>query len=190
MPPVTVMPSVPASVKLPVPVSWLAGRLKADNVVIVELEDALMFPAVKLDAVPVMFVPTKAEGVPRAGVTRVGLVASTTAPEPVVVAAEIAVPLPCRMPVMVVESVMAGVVVAVATVPASPLADTTETEVTVPEVAGEAQAGEPATIVRTCVFEPFARELSRPAELLVTRPALEKLDRVRAPPSVLGSEPL
>ena len=40
-------------------------------------------PAVKLAAVPVMFVPTKALGVPRAGVTSVGLVARTTEPEPV-----------------------------------------------------------------------------------------------------------
>ena len=35
-------------------------------------------------------------------------------------------------PVMLVVSVIAGVVVAVATVPASPLADTTDTLVTVP----------------------------------------------------------
>jgi hypothetical protein len=37
----------------------------------------------KLVAVPVMFVPTKALGVPRAGVTRVGDVANTFAPVPV-----------------------------------------------------------------------------------------------------------
>ena len=49
------------------------------------------------------------------------------------VAAEIAVPLPLSKPVIVVVSVMAGVVVAVATVPAKPLADTTETLVTEPE---------------------------------------------------------
>ena len=36
-------------------------------------------------------------------------------------------------PVIVVDRVMAGVVVAVATVPARPLADTTETVVTEPE---------------------------------------------------------
>ena len=47
-------------------------------------------------------------------------------------AALIAVPLPLSMPVIVVDSVMAGVEVAVATVPAKPLADTTETVVTVP----------------------------------------------------------
>lgn len=40
-------------------------------------------PAVKPAAVPVMFVPTKAVGVPKAGVTSVGLVANTAAPVPV-----------------------------------------------------------------------------------------------------------
>ena len=47
-------------------------------------------------------------------------------------AAAIAVPLPYKTPEMLVVSVMAGVVVAVATVPAKPLADTTDTLVTVP----------------------------------------------------------
>ena len=56
-------------------------------------------------------------------------------PAPVIthmVAAEIAVPLPLRIPVIVVVNVIAGVVVLVATVPAKPLADTTDTLVTVP----------------------------------------------------------
>lgn len=44
-------------------------------------------------------------------------------------------PSPLRRPVIVVERVIAGVVVAVATVPEKPLAVTTETEVTVPEPA-------------------------------------------------------
>jgi hypothetical protein len=48
------------------------------------------------------------------------------------VAALIAVPSPFSTPVTVVESVTAGVVVAVATVPARPLADTTDTLETVP----------------------------------------------------------
>ena len=43
-----------------------------------------------------------------------------------------AVPLPFKTPVIVVVSVMAGVVVAVATVPAKPFADTTDAEVTPP----------------------------------------------------------
>ena len=50
-------------------------------------------------------------------------------------AALIAVPLPLSRPVMVVESVIAGVVVAVATVPANPLADTTDTLDTLPAAA-------------------------------------------------------
>jgi hypothetical protein len=48
------------------------------------------------------------------------------------VAALIAVPLPFNTPVTVVDNVTAGVVVAVATVPARPLADTTDTLETVP----------------------------------------------------------
>lgn len=47
-------------------------------------------------------------------------------------AAEIAVPLPFKMPVMLVDSVSAGVAPPL-DVPARPLADTTETAVTVPE---------------------------------------------------------
>jgi hypothetical protein len=63
---------------------------------------------------------------------------------------EIEVPLPDKTPVAVVEIVIAGVVVAVATVPEKPLALTTETEVTVPEVAGLAQeGGDPVVAVRT-----------------------------------------
>ena len=42
-------------------------------------------------------------------------------------------PLPYKMPEMLVVRVNAGVVVAVATVPAKPLADTTDTLVTEPE---------------------------------------------------------
>lgn len=89
---------------------------------------------------PVVIIPDTpmdvALATPSAGVTRVGEVAKTTEPEPVVAAALIAVPLPERMPVTVVESVIAGVVVAVATVPAKPLADTTDTLVTLPPLPG------------------------------------------------------
>ena len=48
------------------------------------------------------------------------------------VAALIAVPSPFKSPVMLVEIVIAGVVVSVATVPPKPFADTTEVLVTVP----------------------------------------------------------
>ena len=40
-------------------------------------------PTVKFAAVPLMLVPTNAEGVPNAGVTKVGLVPKTNAPLPV-----------------------------------------------------------------------------------------------------------
>jgi hypothetical protein len=49
----------------------------------VKLAFVVTLPAVKPDAVPVMFVPTKDVGVPRAGVTKVGLFDKTTATDPV-----------------------------------------------------------------------------------------------------------
>ena len=49
----------------------------------VKLALVVTLPAVRPEAVPVMFVPTRADGVPRAGVTRVGLVANTKEPVPV-----------------------------------------------------------------------------------------------------------
>ena len=74
-------------------------------------------------------------------------------------AAEIAVPLPFKTPVTLVVRVIAGVLVAVATVPAKPLADTTDTLVTVPLVAGAAQAGAlPVVAVNTCPVVPAAVE--------------------------------
>lgn len=54
-------------------------------------------PAVKPAAVPVIFVPTRADGVPRLGVTKVGLVARTTEPVPEVVPA-------VRLPPLVVAT--------------------------------------------------------------------------------------
>jgi hypothetical protein len=49
----------------------------------VKLAFVVTLPAVRPDAVPVIFVPTKADGVPNAGVTNVGLVAKTKDPVPV-----------------------------------------------------------------------------------------------------------
>lgn len=49
----------------------------------VRLALVVTLPAVRPAAVPVMFVPTKVDGVPRFGVTNVGLVAKTKAPVPV-----------------------------------------------------------------------------------------------------------
>ena len=49
----------------------------------VRLALVVTLPAVNPDAVPVMLVPTSADGVPRAGVTSVGEVPKTNAPVPV-----------------------------------------------------------------------------------------------------------
>jgi len=65
----------------------------------------------------------------------------------------IAVPLPFRSPEIVVVSVIAGVVVAFATVPASPFADTIERLVTVPQLA-------PGTPLFSNVFGPVLRKNS------------------------------
>lgn len=81
-------------------------------------------------------------GVPRIGAIRVGPLFKTAVdPVPVVVAAEMAVALPARIgALIVVLIVMAGVVVALATVPANPLAVATETVVTVPVGAAPLEA--------------------------------------------------
>ena len=57
--------------------------LPTDVTAPVKLALVVTLPAVRPAAVPVMFVPTKAEGVPKSGVTSVGLVANTNAPVPV-----------------------------------------------------------------------------------------------------------
>jgi hypothetical protein len=86
----------------PVPV-WLATLVALPIEVIgpVKLALVVTLPAVKPAAVPVMFVPTKAEGVPRAGVTSVGLLLKTTDPVPVLLVTPVpplatgSVPLTC-----------------------------------------------------------------------------------------------
>ena len=85
-----------AKTAAPVPVSSVSAAAKLADVndpksvalpveVIAPVKLALVvtLPAVSPAAVPVMFVPTSADGVPRAGVTNVGDVANTSAPEPV-----------------------------------------------------------------------------------------------------------
>ena len=62
-------------------------------------------------------------------------------PMPRSAAAAIAVPLPTKIPVAEVVSVIAGVVVGLATVPAKPLAEATETVVTVPVPVAATQDG-------------------------------------------------
>jgi hypothetical protein len=59
------------------------AALPTDVIAPVRFALVVVFPAVRPAAVPVMFVPTKADGVPNAGVTRVGLVANTKEPVPV-----------------------------------------------------------------------------------------------------------
>ena len=68
-----------------------------------------------------------------------------------------AVPLPFKTPVTLVVRVIAGVVVAVATVPAKPFADTTDTLVTVPPDVGVTQVGAlPVVAVNTWPVVPAA----------------------------------
>ncbi len=69
---------------VPVPV-WDAIEVAFPELVIGPVRFALVvtLPTVRLAAVPVILVPTRAVGVPKAGVTNVGLVAKTNAPEPV-----------------------------------------------------------------------------------------------------------
>lgn len=125
-----------AKTRLPVPVSSVTAvrRLALDGV-----PKNVATPAARPETPveigrPVQLVNTPAEGVPMFGVTSVADVASTTVlPEPVVVAAEIAVPLPANAGAVIdVVRVMAGVLVEFATEPAKPLAVTTETSETVP----------------------------------------------------------
>jgi len=59
------------------------AALPTDVIIPVRLALVVTLPEVNPDAVPVILVPTKALGVPKAGVTSVGLVANTSEPEPV-----------------------------------------------------------------------------------------------------------
>ena len=83
---------------------------------------------------PVAFVSVPLEGVPSAGVTSVGELLNTTVePDPVVVAAEIAVPLPARTGELTdVVSVSVGALGLPSDVPAKPFAVATATVDTVP----------------------------------------------------------
>jgi hypothetical protein len=105
--PVDVVVPVPPFAIGSTPVSCEVGRLRADNVVSVLFVVAVIFAAV-----PVVFW------------FKVGKLPATA------VATD--VPLPYRIPVTVVDKVKAGVVVGLATVPAKPLAEATDTDVTVP----------------------------------------------------------
>jgi hypothetical protein len=83
---VTTVAELPTEVTPPVRLALVTtvAALPTDVTPPVKLALVPTFPAVSPAAVPVMLVPTRAEGVPKAGVTKVGLVARTTAPLPVV----------------------------------------------------------------------------------------------------------
>lgn len=102
---------------------------------------------------PVAFVSVPLAGVPRTGAISVGpLFKTTVEPVPVVVAALMAVPLPARTGLlMLVVRVIAGVDVAVATVPAKPFAVTTDTLDTVPAPALKYVAKSSISICQTFV---------------------------------------
>jgi hypothetical protein len=84
--------ALPTDVTSPVRLAFVTtvAAFPTDVTPPVRLAFVVTFPAVKPAAVPVMFVPTKAVGVPRAGVTNVGLVLRTVLPVPV----EVVTPVP------------------------------------------------------------------------------------------------
>jgi hypothetical protein len=90
----TAAPDPVSSVKAPARLAELnepnTVALPVEVIAPVKLALVVTLPAVSPAAVPVMFVPTRAEGVPRAGVTRVGELDSTTLPVPV----EVVTPVP------------------------------------------------------------------------------------------------
>jgi len=91
------------------------------------------------------------------------------------VAAEIAVPFPFKRPVMLVVKVIAGVVVAFATVPVNPFVETTETVVTVPVPL--------AVFVIVVVPETVATEIPVPAAITcaaVVSPLIEVIPLMTA----------
>jgi hypothetical protein len=82
---VTTVVALPTEVTPPVKLALVTTvvALPTEDTPPVKLAFVVTLLAVKAVAVPVMFVPTSAEGVPSAGVTRVGLVANTADPVPV-----------------------------------------------------------------------------------------------------------
>jgi hypothetical protein len=140
----------------PVPVSFVTAANKfADDGVArkVAIPEASPLTPVLIGR-PVQFVRVPLVGVPSAGVTNVAPVCKTTAPEPVVLAAETELPLPKSNPLMVVPIVIAGVEVAVATVPEKPFAVATETLVTVPVPVDEIVKVDPGPPSEKEIFVP------------------------------------
>lgn len=111
----------------------------------VRLALVVTLPAVSPAAVPVMFVPTKADGVPSAGVTKVGESLKTTFVVPVLVVTPVP---PFRTGSAVPDRVNANVPELVIGEPETLInvGTVAETLVTVPLVAGFAQVGAPAVV--------------------------------------------
>lgn len=104
--------------------------------VVEALAKACVMPDVKPVAVPVMLVPTRAEGVPNAGVTRVGEVLKTTFPVPV----DVVTPVPPFATANVPAIVMTPLVVTGPPLKVRPVVPPlTSTLVTVPENVGLCQ---------------------------------------------------
>ena len=105
-------------------------------------------------------------------------------------AALMAVPFPFRMPVILVVSVIAGVVVAVATVPANPLAETTLTVVTVPpppvavKVPADKDNPEPTVISSTAPVLAVVRPSSRAVVIVRPEPVTAPATTMAVPLSV------
>ena len=91
----------PAVIKFAALVAFVADVADVADVAVAALP-----PMLRPAAVPVMFVPTKAVGVPRAGVTSVGLVLKTVLPVPV----EVATPVPPLATGRIPEKLTASVV--------------------------------------------------------------------------------
>jgi hypothetical protein len=102
------------------------------------------------------------------------------------VAADIAVPFPLISPVMVVERVIAGVVVAVATEPANPFAETIDVLVTVPavSVAHFIPSACAESAVKTCPLVPTG-SLSSPVEYPYISPLVVSGETPPPPPPVV-----
>ena len=99
---------------LPVPVCAVTAVALPDELIgpvrlalVVTVDAVVALPTVKDAAVPVILVPTRAEGVPKAGEISVGDVLSTTAPDPVLLVTPVPPLATGRVPVTVVTETAA-----------------------------------------------------------------------------------
>lgn len=132
------------------------AALPTEVTIPVKLALVVTVPAVSPAAVPVMFVPTKADGVPSAGVTNVGELLRTTLVVPVLVVTPVP---PFRTGNAVPDSPIASVPVVVMGEPEmlKNVGTVAATDVTVPVPVIVAQVGIPVPAeVRTCPDVPAA----------------------------------